>query len=515
VAAPIANIGTTLVDSRFGVPLHGYLGRARDQLFRVRFSWVAQRGLSRYPGADAYLYVTHRRFAPGPGRSSVVADPVTGAGDQVCDGYNDTRPLVYRPFVPVNSTFFWCAGSNRRGLRNAQVTAPQALKRARVYFDFMLPVTIAAIDPTAETRLLGLSRAVVSGRYLTEDDRPRVRRDQWGSPWLRIPMLAAARSFVGERLEAAIERLVVAPRTNLPAMLGAGGCGANANPAQMHCGFIPGSSTSTPIEPSPPRHRRVTAYRFLTRLRGIGVAEKTFSAQRMYATGLRRSVLLVAYWRGEGARYRRLATTTLQPLAAANSDATWTNHFTTWSGYFDQPTNNLDLQFRTLSETFAREGTLGSGGLYSQVRTPTLTTIGRFDPLRLRGFSPLSRVPLETYYPPSLVPGDERTRERLHDAPLLPSQNLGLRAAAAAAPHELAQPAAVSLARTLRRNLAAAAARADLGDPHPRRRRHRTECVERDADPHRCAARPRSHRARRRHHRRLVADAAHDPVAEG
>ena len=144
----------------------------------------------------------------------------------------------------------------------------------------------------------------------------------------------------------------------------------------------------------------------------------------MYIAALRQNILVVAYWRGAPARYRQLAPGTLQPIPATNSQATWTNNFTTSTGYFDQPTDNLDLQFRKLSETTAREGGL-SRGLYSQPRTPTLATIGRFDPLRLRGFSPLSRVPLETYYPPSLVPGDEQTRERLQNRPLLPSQNVG------------------------------------------------------------------------------------------
>src|SRR5205085_7310207 len=61
----------------------------------------------------------------------------------------------------------------------------------------------------------------------------------------------------------------------------------------------------------------------------------------------------------------------------------------------------------------------------SGVQAPTLLVVGRFDPRRLPGYSPLSRVPLETYYPPELEPANAASRAALGGRPYLPNQNLG------------------------------------------------------------------------------------------
>ena len=97
--------------------------------------------------------------------------------------------------------------------------------------------------------------------------------------------------------------------------------------------------------------------------------------------------------------------------------------FRSESGYLPQPTDNRDVQFRKISDTQANLGTVG--GANQELDAPALRVVGVFDPNRLRGFSPLSRVPLETYYPPSLQPADARTRKLLHGKALLPSQNIG------------------------------------------------------------------------------------------
>ena len=108
VAAPIANIGTVLAQEPVILPLKHYLNGAQDQLFRVRFSWVSQNGLSRYPASDMYLYATRRRFDLGP-QTAVVRDPLTGRADLICNGYNETKPVVLAPFVPINSSYLFCS----------------------------------------------------------------------------------------------------------------------------------------------------------------------------------------------------------------------------------------------------------------------------------------------------------------------------------------------------------------------------------------------------------------------
>jgi putative ABC transport system permease protein len=424
VAAPIANIGTTFVDASVVLPLRRFIGPGKDQLFRVRFSWRSERGLSRYPGSDEYLYWTRRRVGPGPGGAVLVTDPVDGRGDQVCNGYGNTRPVDYRPFVPVNSSYLWCATSNRSPALS-EFESPETLAQASVVFDFMLPVNLAAIDPAQEAKLLHLNRAVVSGRYLTESERPHSEVDRYQNRWRRIPVLAASRSFVDERLETTIERLVVPVGTDVPGMLGAGSCGGSNTPAQGNCNNPNTPNGSTPIQPGPPGHRHATAYRFVSGLKGVTVRTASLSPQRFYSRALARKPAVPAYWRAAPTRYRRLGPATLAPLPARNPPTTWTNTFTSDSSFFDQPTDNLDVQFRRLSEAIGGTGGMGNGGPYSEFRIPSLEPVGRFDPARLPGFSALSKVPLETYYPPQLEPADARTRTLLHGKLLLPSQNVG------------------------------------------------------------------------------------------
>jgi putative ABC transport system permease protein len=50
-------------------------------------------------------------------------------------------------------------------------------------------------------------------------------------------------------------------------------------------------------------------------------------------------------------------------------------------------------------------------------------SIGTFDPLKLRGFTALSAVPLETYVPPQATGADDRSRQLLHGQPLQPDSN--------------------------------------------------------------------------------------------
>jgi putative ABC transport system permease protein len=430
VAAPIANIGTVLVHSYVAVPLQQFENGARDQLFRVRFSWLAQNGLSRYPGSDEYAYVTQRRFvASSFGNTGVGAvDPVTRRVVPVCDGWHTA--VVLAPFVPSNSTYLNSCSSTSLspGVRAIKggVLKPLPIgaklfgaRNASVVFDFAFPVNVAAIDPVEEAKLVGLDRALVSGRYLDAAMRARI----FQTPVLKvlqIPVLEATSSFVDEKMQATVERLVVPPGIDVPGTLAGGACPAPydscARGEQMQ---------------GPPGHRNATAYRFVTSLKGLPIGTRTFSAAAAYknalhGTGLgllgRPNVAVSAYWTAKPARYRQVARNELAPLPAQNDQATWFESLTSSSGFLDQPTDNLDAQFRKLSESLGSTDTRSLGG---QLPIPQLHPVGRFDPTKLPGFSPLSRVPLETYYPPTLTAADTRSSRLLHGEPLRPSQNIG------------------------------------------------------------------------------------------
>jgi ABC-type lipoprotein release transport system permease subunit len=430
VAAPIANVGTVLVEQQVKMSLKRLLGPQTDQLFRVRFSWVAQNGLSHYPASDEYLYATQRLLDLGPLDSMATRDPLTGKPDQVCEGYNVSKPLVHAPFAPVNSSTLRCASPNLTPALKHHTTEGQIVLPPVVELSFELPLNISAIDPEAEAKLVGLRRAMVSGRYLSSSSRPRL-----AGLWREIPVLAASRSFVDEQLQAQIERLIVPAGTDVPGIVGAGACGSSDVPGGQGCHTFGAIQHPLPKEPGPPGHRHTTAYRWLTSLRGAPIGRRSFDAGRLYAQGLRhlnrfefpQFQLVHAYWRGAPVRYRRLADRSLEPLPVKNGAAVWQEQTasiaTLATGYLPQPTDNRDVQFRTISNTHANLGTVG--GANQELDVPALRVVGVFNPKRLRGFSPLSRVPLETYYPPSLEPGNAESRELLHGQPLLPSQNIG------------------------------------------------------------------------------------------
>ena len=71
--------------------------------------------------------------------------------------------------------------------------------------EMLQPVLVAGIDPVAEARLTGLSRCLVSGRYLNASDKPRLAlaRDPPGTV---LPALISDRSFVDVTMTATLDR---------------------------------------------------------------------------------------------------------------------------------------------------------------------------------------------------------------------------------------------------------------------------------------------------------------------
>lgn len=422
VAAPIANIGTTLARAYVAVRLRQFVTGARDQLFRVHFSWTAQRGLSRYPGADVYAYVTRRRLFPSTGTvyGVAVTDPVTGHPDPVCDGF-DTTPTVYAPFNSVDATQLdACVSTNRAPqLPHSSRGSLFALASAFAFFPVTFPINVAAIDPVEEAKLVHLDRALVSGHYLSKRDHERVIQRPAFSV-LDVPAIEASRTLLDEQLDATIQRLVIPTGSDVPGLLAAGAC-----PAPL------GSCAATKQKRGP-GGRRVTAYGFVRRLRGVQIARRVYDTSSIYEHAIRtqhqtlatlKDVTVDVYWRSGGVHYRQLGTTELQPVPVSNPPRAWFDGLfgdNSNSGYLDQPSDNLDVQFRKLSEA------IGSTHMNNgQIGSPNLDVVGRFDPAKLPGFSPLSTVPLETYYPPALEPADARTAKMLNGRALAPSANIG------------------------------------------------------------------------------------------
>lgn len=384
VAAPIANVGFLLPVGSVFVPLNELVSAEAVQLFRVRVIHVAHGGQSRYQAGDNYVYFTRSNlFEYGDGGIRELLP--NGERLLVCGGIVDSAPPEDDPFDRTPHMSCYSELSPGQGTdQNLDDLSPLGQVGTLVGLSF--PLLVAAIDPVEEAKLVGLDAAVTDGRYLRADDRATVSQ-LLRTAYRSVPVLTSTRTYVDEHVAFEIERLRVPPGVDLPRSLAS---------------------------------RR--AYGFLTGLAGEVIARRLVGPDQVYERMLSDvRIRSFNYWIPSDVEYRR-ATSTLEPTPVTNADEVWDSPFfgLSGSGYFPAPQANKDVQFRKLKVLVGSNVTVGGVN-----RTPEVRIVGRYDPARLPGFNPLSRVPLETYYPPQLLPADDAAREALGGRPLGPTQNLG------------------------------------------------------------------------------------------
>lgn len=392
VAAPIANVGYIMPFTDISVRLNGHLNEDQFQLYRVRFTWVAHGGASAYPDADGYLYYTRRdRFEIG---AHGIEEVLPGGGTaEPCRGFsesNEGRLYPGGPFARRATEGLDCFSerSPERRFRTAISDDPFPPGDVGVTTYGWFPVLVAAIDPVQEQKLLDLAGTIVEGRALRASDRVR----SFGSGGFGghvIPVLGSSRTYVDEVIHVDIERLDVPDSMNLPVRL----------------------SEPTGTD------------RFVRQLTGQVVGTETLSLQPIYdrlldvftddpATWKSNRTSYVRYWSASDVTYGSTGGGALRPAVVEN-DPTLT--FSYYYGEGWAPQENADVTFRALDpHNFSLD----------TARTTALHVIGRFDPELLPGFSELSAVPLETYYPPEIEPADDASREALGGRPLRPTQNI-------------------------------------------------------------------------------------------
>jgi putative ABC transport system permease protein len=413
VAAPIANVGYILPVGDIPVSIGRFVSRDPVQLYRVRFEWLAHAGTSSYPAGEAYVYYNRvHRFTAFPAGDSPGApeEIVPGRGpQQVCGGFVDSTPQTANPFAPSHELFCFSSRTPRINRNNFHGRLPMP-NGVGVVVSGTYPILLAAIDPVQEQRLLHLDRAVVRGRYLRKSDRVRTNFAGRRS----APVLVSTRPYVHEMLRATVERLRVRRPREVPQLLTAGLCRSTFIPC-------PRESVGRPPRGWP---RDTTAYSFLTTARGQVVGRTTLPIaagyRRLLAGPIFREVNAGNYWTVSEPRYRRGTDGTLEPRVAANSPEMFTRVYRLNAGIV--PPESRDLQFRKLRGHAATGRFLPTEGTTT---ASSFSVVGRYDPTELPGFSHLSKVPLETYYPPLLRPHDRATVRALHGQPLAPTQNLG------------------------------------------------------------------------------------------
>jgi putative ABC transport system permease protein len=426
VAAPVANIGYVLPFANVPIAISGLVNKEPYQLYRIHPTWVANGGLSRYPAPDVYVYFTPNHIFTAATKNGGFVE--SGAGTkpvQSCGGFfAGTSSQPESPFPPLSSegtmscfpTAFEALGLGSpisvNGFPSRQF--PRDRSYVGTVIDAYFPIYITAIDPTQEAKLVGLDRAIVRGRYLRASEGLIPYKPVGGSFNDKlVPILASTRTYIDERLDLRVERLEIPTNTNVPRMLATGTCAGAANVCQTKLAAPAGSSSKT-------------ARGFVTGLSGRTIGRRSIAASAIYQQLLREPLSNAwragvfqsnAYWTTAQTRYRQLGPEHLRPIAVQNPESVWSSRF---SNFYTPPRDNLDPQYRKLHERVSSNLIVQNTAVF----TP-LQVVGEFDPEKLASFSPLTKVPLETYAPPTLTAASEPTQRALHGGPLLPDQNLG------------------------------------------------------------------------------------------
>jgi putative ABC transport system permease protein len=386
VAAPIANIGAIMPFTFVPLRINQFLSDDQFQLYRLQLSWLANNATSRYPAGAGYVYYQQRDpLVKGP----IALDELLPNGRQIspCGTFNSTGG--------GGSSFNLDAFT---GLTCFSALSPELATSGIDYGPFpdgyvgyvtaaYFPMLISAIDPVQEQLLLGLDSTVVSGQPLTEALRPeRIDLPGGSIDRLVVPVLASTKTYVDETLDVDVERL------------------------------DPGSQSVVQMVGDPDVRTRVTA------LPGRTIGKIQIPISEIYTSLLRGFgpggglIEMDNAWAAGPVSYTSLGADKLAPKPVHNPGDVYFSA----TGGAKTPWENKDVQFRTLV-VHSGSNKVDQTNLY---QTPSLNIVGRFDPTLLPGFSALSEVPLESYYPPTVEPADEASTKALGGKPLLPTQNI-------------------------------------------------------------------------------------------
>ena len=419
VAAPIANVGFIFQPASYWLSIRPAFSKAPHQLYRVTYTFLANNGLSKYPLGSNYVYYTPTdRYVQGPGGSGYLLERGPGVQGDVpsCTAF-----LFMATALPTFGSLqrLDCFAGPRFFSVNGYPRYDHPVVRAFVDF----PLVVSAIDPVAEAKLVHLDRAVVAGRYLRAGDGVYTQLVEGNDAGIHAkmnfqfaPTLISNRPYVDEKVVVRVDRLRVPAGVGVPDALAAGGCVEAYEqcppqlqfPARKDAPFKSGPEFLASLRSGETVLRRTIPFSTFYR----GFLTKKDLVQPIFGPG---QLSTGRVWASAPVRYRVLGRDHLAPLPVRNSPDIWNSAF----GRFPVTYDEADVQFRRL---WIRESAANRG---DRTLAPTLLVVGRFDPRKLPGYSPLSRVPLETYYPPELQPADAAARAALGGHPFLPTQNLG------------------------------------------------------------------------------------------
>ncbi|HEX5540031.1 MAG TPA: FtsX-like permease family protein [Micromonospora sp.] len=397
VAAPIAMIGYVTVNGSVSVDLTDAVDPGLDrQVLRIRLSWTAARSLSVLStDVPRYVYVTRHTIVwpvltateiswsdgktrpPTPscgGRPSPIEILADGSERPLCQASDegDIGPLgnqEHRSILDVAE--LQPDGSFVTGMVGG---APAVSDRLSRRIDWPLSLLLAAVDPRAEADLVGLDHAVTTGRYLGPGDGSAPLE---GSPMVSVPVLATTRPALDEGLVATPDRVTGPAVDKLP--------GRDWSDARTDLD----AATAVPAG----ERTRVRATDAYAAIATAPPGTQIGSLDHIIQSGN------VTYMENDSG-----FTPTVIPHEPDVFIDTKHASVTPWF--------SADQGFRPLHKTPSASDQL-----------LVATTVGTFDPHRLSGFSGVSAVPLETYFPPAANGADERSQRLLGGQPLEPDSN--------------------------------------------------------------------------------------------
>jgi len=407
VAAPLEIVGYLLETAYIPVVMSpAATGRSGSRVLLVTSRYTGDQGLSVYPPYDeGYVYITTDHVTPPRPPGTDKAPAKQGPAERLPDGRSVIVCPATFPVPPGQPSPFQRTSGLLDGDCYSRAGGFPGRVEGMVAWSF--PVLMAGIDPRAESELTGLRRAVTSGKYLTEGQRPSTTP---GGPGLIptdvVPVLASTASFDGDTDHVTVS-LLPSPAVTVAR--------SGASQAAMTRAF--GSLAGTPV-----MHATITGAGAWQHL----LAELKQPSVAPYNAGVTQGV--GQYWTSGPVTYRPGPDGQLDPVPVSNPVSTWTAGLAVGGDqYVKAPPAAADTGYRALTEM---KETLGGGLVGGKVgqSVPPLLQIrlaGEFDPERLTGFSgggPGS--PLASYRAPLLTGADAASRAALGSQPLVPDGNM-------------------------------------------------------------------------------------------
>ncbi|GIH25208.1 hypothetical protein Aph01nite_35180 [Acrocarpospora phusangensis] len=419
-AAPVAMVGYTPVTAAAELDLTERLDPAeRAQLFQIKLTWQSDQGLSTITDPGMRLVYVTRNPVLWPEYTTTESMDIEFAGyrhqgrliqakpDKCGEFQEEGKPPA--EVLPGGQVKVICAASVAFELGKTGLT-PEDRSRLQIFqalldggyvtqpgqptddpvrqdtltvrIPWAMPLLLAAIDPVQEARLVGLDKAVVSGRYLHPLEAPA----PVGTRIVRVPFMVSASAQIDQRLTADVVRLDGPPSLTEWPLKGLG----------ERVAALPGETLTTV------RFEAEEAYRTTSARPISGPRDSWVDLNRILRSG----------------QPRYLAGEVLSPQPVSlDAGQLWRQDFG-WRVDDSSPLSVLDVALRPVT----RRELFGPGGVG---QAPFPEVVGHFDPARLTGGTGLASVPLETYRPAAATGTDAAARKALGDEPLLPDGNPG------------------------------------------------------------------------------------------